>query len=86
MVISAGLSTSPHPFLQVGQRVRIEGGALVGLEGLIIDLRRRNQLIISVTLLQRSVAVEIDSAWVSRIQTNKTKTAGLQPLWSPAIA
>jgi transcription antitermination factor NusG len=63
-VVRAGFGVFPHPFLQVGHRVRIESGALHGLEGLIADVRRRDRLILSVTLLQRSVAVEIDSACV----------------------
>ena len=68
-VVESGFGVSPHPFLQVGQRVRIEGGSLSGLEGLITDVRRGNLLILSVSLLQRSVAVEIDSAWVRPIHT-----------------
>ena len=68
-VVESGFGVSPHPFLQVGHRVRIEGGSLSGLEGLITDVRRGNLLILSVSLLQRSVAVEIDSAWVRAIHT-----------------
>jgi transcription antitermination factor NusG len=71
-VVKAGLGTAPHPFLSVGQRVRIEGGSLYGLEGLITDLRRRDRLILSVSLLQRSVAVEIDSTWVVPIHLSAT--------------
>src|SRR6266581_942757 len=63
-VVKSGFGLSPHPFLQVGHRVRVESGSLNGLEGLITDVRRGNRLILSVSLLQRSVAVEIDSAWV----------------------
>ena len=71
-VVKAGLGTSPHPFLGAGQRVRIKGGSLDGLEGLITDLRSRDRLILSVTLLQRSVAVEIDSACVVPIHLSAT--------------
>jgi len=82
-VLKAGLGTAPHPFVRVGQRVRIEGGSLYGLEGLITDLRRRDRLILSVTLLQRSVAVEIDSAWVVPIHLsasyNPDKSRALIP-------
>src|SRR5215813_10609914 len=51
-VVKSGLYISPHPFLRIGQRVRIQAGPLCGLEGLITDLRKRDRLIISVTLLQ----------------------------------
>jgi transcription antitermination factor NusG len=78
-VVKAGLGTVPHPFMRVGQRVRIEGGSLYGLEGLITDLRRRDRLILSVTLLQRSVAVEIDSTWVVPIHLSATYNLGQEP-------
>jgi len=67
-VVRSGLGVLPHPFLKAGEWVRIRGGPLNGLEGLIVDLRHRDRVIVSVSLLQRSVAVEIDSAWVVPIQ------------------
>jgi len=78
-VVKSGLTVSPHPFLRVGQRVRIEGGSLYGLEGLITDVRKRDRVIISVTLLQRSVAVEIDSGWVSIVRTAETHSRCPKP-------
>jgi transcription antitermination factor NusG len=66
-VVNSGAGMAPHPFLRAGQRVRIESGPLYGLEGLILDIRRPTRLVLSVSLLQRSVAVEIDSVSVSRI-------------------
>jgi transcription antitermination factor NusG len=68
-IVKSGLDVLPHPFLKTGEWVRIRGGALNGLEGLIVDLRHRDRLIVSVNLLQRSVAVEIDSAWVVPTQS-----------------
>src|SRR5882762_6970779 len=62
--VKSGLPSQPWPFLQIGQRVRIEHGALCGLEGILLDFRGRQRLVISVTLLQRSVAVQLDRAWV----------------------
>ena len=83
-VVKSGLSILPHPFLQVGQRVRIEGGPLQGLEGLIIDLRKRDRLIISITLLQRSVAVQINSGWVAPIHSPGTSKLSPNPFSSSA--
>lgn len=80
----SGLGVVPHPFLRIGQRVRLEGGSLDGLEGIIEDARRRNRLIVSVSLLQRSVAVEIDSAWVTPISAPENRTVCQKPVWSPA--
>jgi transcription antitermination factor NusG len=57
----------PHPYLQTGQRVRIEGGALDGVEGLLIAVRSEYWVVASITILQRSVAVEIDPARLRRL-------------------
>ena len=65
-VIHAGLSRQPWPFLQIGDRVKIERGSLAGVEGILLQMKGRHRLVLSVSLLQRSVAVDIDSAWVSR--------------------
>jgi transcription antitermination factor NusG len=60
----SGLVTQPWPFLTVGDRVRIESGSLCGLEGIVVKLKQNHRLVVSITLLRRSVAVEIDSALV----------------------
>lgn len=59
-VVRSGLQAEPWPFLQVGQRVRIERGALQGLEGILMGFKKPHRLVVSITLLQRSVAVELD--------------------------
>src|SRR5438093_4203657 len=80
--VASGFGLSPHPFLQVGQRVRIDTGSLYGVEGFIADVRRRDRLILSITLLQRSVAVEIDSACIVPIHTSTTHTPSPTPFGS----
>jgi transcription antitermination factor NusG len=64
-LVASGIPNQPWPFLQVGERVRIESGSLCGLEGILMDFKGTHRLVLSITLLQRSVAVEIDSAFVS---------------------
>jgi transcription antitermination factor NusG len=83
-VVKSELGVAPHPFLRVGQHVRINSGALYGLEGLIVELKKRSHLIVSVSLLQRSVAVEIDSAWATPLFPSRTKTLCTKRLLSPA--
>lgn len=63
--VESGLASEPWPFLRVGDRVRIERGSLAGVEGILLQVKGRHRLVLSVSLLQRSVAVDIDSAWVS---------------------
>jgi transcription antitermination factor NusG len=54
------LSWSNHPFLKIGQRVRIRGGSLDGLEGVFLSRNGDRTLIISVDAIQRSLAVRIE--------------------------
>ena len=66
-LVNSGFPRQPWPHLQVGRRVRIEHGALRGLEGILLDFKGGHRVVLSVTLLRRSVAAEIDSAWVGPI-------------------
>ena len=63
-VLGSGLAAQPCPFLNAGASVYIERGPLAGIEGIVTNLNKKHTLVISVTLLQRSVAVEIDREWV----------------------
>ena len=65
--VKSGLPTSPAAFLEIGQTVRIDNGPLCGIEGILLGFKGRQRLILSVTLLQRSVAVEIDGEWIRPI-------------------
>lgn len=72
-LVSSGIGHQPCPFLTVGDRVRISAGPLLGLEGLLIDIKGSHRLVLSVSLLQRSVAVEIDSAFITPLARPRTK-------------
>lgn len=74
-LVAAGVPHQPWPFLATGDRVRIESGPLFGLEGILTEVKRSHRLVLSVTLLQRSVAVEIDSAHVTAIGPSRAKPA-----------
>ena len=60
LIASSGCAAAPWPYLEAGQRMRIERGALKDLEGVIIEVKNHWRVIVSVTMLQRSVAVEVD--------------------------
>lgn len=62
---ASGLPSQAWPFLTVGQHVRIEAGPLRGYEGLLVNFKGNQRLVLSISLLHRSVAVEIDSVAVS---------------------
>jgi transcription antitermination factor NusG len=61
----AGAALQPYPYLQAGHRVRIEEGALAGVQGVVVSLKQGPRVVLSITLLQRSVLLEIDSGSVS---------------------
>lgn len=63
-VVDSKLPTLPWPYLTTGHRARIECGPFVGMEGIVTKFKGRERLVLSVDLLQRSVAVEIDRSWI----------------------
>jgi transcriptional antiterminator NusG len=69
-LVASGMPNQPWPFLAVGDRIRIESGPLRDLEGILVKFKGEHRLVLSVTLLQRSVAVEIDSAFVTSLRSS----------------
>jgi transcription antitermination factor NusG len=65
-ILRAGLRQNllaePHPFLTVGRRVRITGGPFAGLEGVLKRKKSRLRVVVTLELIQRSVAVDVDAA------------------------
>jgi transcription antitermination factor NusG len=59
-LVDSKLPCSSHPFLKIGQRVRIQSGALDGLEGILISKNGDSTLVISVDAIQRSLAVRVN--------------------------
>jgi len=68
-MVESGLLVTPHPFLNVGQAVLIERGPLTGLEGVLIEVKGKHRLVVSINLLQRSVSAEVDRRSVRPIRT-----------------
>jgi len=62
--INKHLTPQPCDFLQSGQRVRIMRGSMSGIEGIILESKNSLRLVLSITLLQRSVQFELDRSWV----------------------
>jgi transcription antitermination factor NusG len=75
-LVSSGLPVEPWPYLEVGQKVRIEDHALQGVEGILIGFRGSRRIVVSVTLLRRSVALEIERARVSPVRPSRNADAG----------
>ena len=58
--LASQLRAEPHPYLKVGRRVRVANGPLAGLEGIVVRKKKQLRFVLSLDLIMRSVAVEID--------------------------
>jgi transcription antitermination factor NusG len=61
IVISENIPCFPHPFVSVGRRVRIRGGSLDGVDGILVRQGGNQSLVVSVELLQRSVSIQLEN-------------------------
>jgi len=66
-LVGSSLPVEPHPFLKCGDRVRIKSGPLAGIEGILVRKTRGFRLVLSVEMLSKSAAVEVDVAIVERL-------------------
>lgn len=71
-VLESGVATQPWPYLKVGETVNIENGPLEGLTGIVTRIKNSYRLVVSVSLLMRSVAVELDSHWIKPVPAKNT--------------
>jgi transcription elongation factor/antiterminator RfaH len=52
----------PHPYLKIGKRVRVHSGPIAGLEGILVRRKDKFRVVISIHMIQRSIAVEVDES------------------------
>jgi transcription termination/antitermination protein NusG len=71
-VLREKIDLEPHPYVQVGQRVRICGGSLDGLEGLWTGKEGKASLVVSIGLIERSVAMRISGYKVVPVESATT--------------
>jgi transcription antitermination factor NusG len=75
-VAGSNLPARPHPWLAPGRRVRIAEGPLRGLEGDIVRAGEHRYLVVTVSLLQRSIAVEVEPGWLELPQVDMVLPQG----------
>jgi transcription termination/antitermination protein NusG len=64
-LVGSRLTVTPWPYLHSGQHIRIERGPLAGLDGIVAKAEDgKSRVVVSVSLLQRSIATEIDRDWI----------------------
>jgi transcription antitermination factor NusG len=88
-MVSTGLRVEPWPYLEVGQAVRIKDGPLTGVEGVLASFKGTRRMVVSISLLRRSVALEIDRSVVSPVQPRQTAMVQPRqtlPLLEPVVA
>jgi len=82
-IVTSGFQAEPWPYLEVGQKIRIEGDSLSGLEGILIQFKGNNRIVVSVSLLRRSVALEIDRDCVRPV--SPARVTDLNPVPANAL-
>jgi len=66
-LVNSEVLVAPYSFLKAGQRVLIRYGPLAGVEGVLESFRSGYRIVVSITLLQRSVAAELEADWIRPI-------------------
>jgi transcription antitermination factor NusG len=66
-IVASGADVEPHPFMKCGDRVKVKGGPLMGLEGILVRKKDLYRLVLSVEMLGKSASVEVDSFLVERL-------------------
>jgi transcription antitermination factor NusG len=66
-LLTNNIPCTPYPFLRTGRRVRIRGGCMDGLEGILVAKNSDQSLIVSIEMIQRSLAVRVDGYHVEPI-------------------
>jgi transcription antitermination factor NusG len=74
-VALSGRSVQPWPFLESGQRIRLQAGPLAGAEGIFLRVKDEYHLVVSITLLQRAVSVVIEKDAVAPLFFGERQTS-----------
>ena len=82
LAVASEMPKHPWPYLEVGQRVRVNYGTLSGLEGILVNVKGNHRVVLSVTLLQRSVALEVETSWLSVVK-EETQVSMAQRILRP---
>lgn len=78
-VVDRSIKIEPHPFIKCGDHVRVKAGPLEGIEGILVRKKNFCRLVLTVELLGKSVAVEVDASAVERTKAGN-RTHGLVAL------
>jgi len=65
--LRAGAPLVPHRYIKTGQHCRVIGGALTGLEGIVVRTKAGTRLVLQVDILGRATSVEIDATMIEAV-------------------
>jgi transcription antitermination factor NusG len=65
----------PHPYLVVGERVRIRAGVMAGVEGVLVRMKNDFRVVLSLDAIMRSVAVEVDADDIEPVSATPRRIA-----------
>jgi len=75
--MGSGIQMVPWPYVEIGERVRVKDDVLDGMEGILTSFKGSHRVVISVTLLRRSVALEIDRSRITPLGLPHTEPDGV---------
>ena len=67
LLVASGLPLAPWQYIQPNDRIMIQNGPFRGMEGVAVKVKQERRLVVSISLLQRAVSVELDASWVTPI-------------------
>ena len=73
-ILIRNVPVKDHPFLSVGQRIRVRNGALSGVEGILVAVKGTRQLVISVEPIQRSLCISLDDYQIENLSVAASKS------------
>jgi transcription antitermination factor NusG len=65
--VGSGARVEPHPFLKCGEWVRVKSGPLAGNEGILVRKKNIYRLVLSIEMLGKAAAVEVDAVLIERL-------------------
>jgi transcription antitermination factor NusG len=75
--VESGSRVEPHPLLKCGDWVRVKCGPLVGIEGILVRKKNLYRLVLSVEMLGKAVAVEVDAFLIERVSGNRPSVCAI---------
>ena len=81
LAVSSDIPKQPWPYLEIGQKVQVVYGNLTGLEGILVNVKGNHRVVLSVKLLQRSVALEVETSWLCPVREAGRASLAQRILW-----